>query len=103
MIGGSTGENVSGYQNRIRTGYITFYSPDGDRTIHVIGYTPFDMLSAHAYGKDKKWISQFSFSAGKPPAGTNYVRYTFHKIDDSDFTQEELNSLIRTFDIERSD
>ena len=103
MIGGGNGENVTGYQNRIRTGYITFYSPDGDRTIHVIGYTPFVVLAAHAYGKDKKWISQFSFSKGKPPAGTNYVRYSFCKIDESNFTSDELNNLIKTFDVERSD
>lgn len=102
MINGSGGWDVSGYPNRIRTGYITFYSPDGDRTIHVIGYTPFVMLTAHAYGKDKKWIRQFPFSEGELPAGTNYVRYTFRKIDNSNFTSDELNNLIKTFDVERS-
>ena len=103
MINGSGGGNATGYQNRIRTGYITFYSPDGDRTIHAIGDTPFVILSAHAYDKDKKWIRQFSFLVGKPPAGTNYVRYSFRKIDQSNFTSDELNNLIKTFDVERSD
>lgn len=103
MIGGSSGGNVNGYPNRIRTGYITFYSPDGDRTIHAIGYTTFVILTAHAYDKDKKWISQFSFWEGRPPAGTNYVRYALRKIDESNVTSDELNNLIKTFDVERSD
>lgn len=103
MIAGNSGGNVNGYPNRIRTGYITFYSPDGDRTIHAIGYTPFVILATHAYDKDKKWISQFVFTEGIPPAGTNYVRYTFRKIDGSNVTSDELNNLIKTFDVERSD
>lgn len=105
-IGGIAGGG-GGYEfeatNRIRTDYIPFYSPDGSRTYTIVG-NPYNIANSNAYDNQKNALGSYEMTAGAftPPAGTWFIRISFSKPDNSDFTQEELNQLIRTFDIERS-
>lgn len=105
-IGGIAGGGV-GHEfevtNRIRTDYIPFYSPDGSRTYTIVG-NPYNIANSNAYDNQKNASGSYEMTAGAftPPAGTWFIRISFSKPDNSDFTQEELNQLIRTFDIERS-
>ena len=101
-FGGISGSGDAGEfdaMNRIRTGYIPFYSPDGSRTFIIVG-SKYVVTTLNAY--DKQRNVRGAFSSNKPPKGTWFVRISFSKPDNSDFTKEELGQLIRTFDIERS-
>ena len=100
-IGGISGGVGSEFEttNRIRTDYIPFYSPDGSRTYSIVG-NPYNIANNHAYDQQKNVLGIYNIYT--PPAGTWFIRISFSKPDNSDFTQEELNQLIRTFDIERS-
>ena len=70
-------------------------SNDGTKKYEISGYNPYRVANNTAYDVDKNAISIFVNDT--PPAGTYYVRISFSKSDNSDFTQKELENLIKTF------
>lgn len=70
-------------------------SNDGTKKYEISGYDPYRIVNNTAYDVDKNAI--FTFANYNPPAGTYYVRISFSKSDNSDFTQQELEDLIKTF------
>ena len=98
-MSGSGNGNEYETASRIRTDYIPFYSPDGTRAYTVVG-NPYNITNNNAYDNQKNALG--TYVDDTPPAGTWFIRISFSKPDNSDFTQEELDQLIRTFDIERS-
>ena len=81
--------------NRIRTGFILFVSDDGTKTYQISGYSPYRIANKTAYDIDRNPIGLYPEYT--PPAGTYYIRISFSKSDNSDFTQKELEDLIKTF------
>ena len=98
-MNGSGNGNEYETASRIRTDYIPFYSPDGTRAYTIVG-NPYNIANSNAYDNQKNALG--TYGSYTPPAGTWFIRISFTKPDNSDFTQEELNQLIRTFNIERS-
>lgn len=94
-IGGLSGSNGKDFDatNRIRTGFIAVTSGE----IYTLsGYSPYNIASSHIFQADKKTrIDSFRPGVAVPENGA-WVRISFSKADQGDFTEEELEALKNT-------
>lgn len=94
-IGGLAGSNGIDFDatNRIRTGFIAVTSGE---TYTLSGYSPYNIANSHIFQADKKTrIDSFRSGVAIPENGA-WVRISFQKADQGDFTEEELEALKNT-------
>lgn len=85
-LSGNTGEEFE-TSTRIRTGYIPVKA---GIVYSLSGYNGYKVANAHIYDSSKTRINNFTVSAPIPEQGA-YVRISFGKKDDTDFTEDELS------------
>ena len=91
QIGGING--VAGVEfetkNRIRIGY----TPVTAGTVYTLsGYSPYVIANSHTYDSLKQRIGSFS-SGSEISEGGAYIKVSFAKSDQSDFTENDLDEL----------
>lgn len=94
-IGGFAGSSGIDFDatNRIRTGFIAVTSGE---TYTLSGYSPYNIANSHIFQADKKTrIGSFRSGVAIPENGA-WVRISFQKADQGDFTEEELEALKNT-------
>lgn len=85
-LSGNTGEEFE-TSTRIRTGYI----PVKAGVVYSLsGYNGYKVANTHIYDSSKTRINNFTVSAPIPEQGA-YVRISFGKNDDTDFTEDDLS------------
>lgn len=89
IIGGLRGGTGDEYETstRIRTGYIPVKA---GIVYSLSGYNGYKVANAHIYDSSKTRINNFTVSAPIPEQGA-YVRISFGKNDDTDFTEDDLS------------
>lgn len=94
-IGGLNGVTGAEFvtQNRIRTGFISVKS--GDKYT-VSGYSPYVIMNSSVFQSDKTTRINNFLNGGDIPEGGAYVRISFKKSDESNFTEQELEALKKT-------
>lgn len=94
-IGGLSGSSSKDFDatNRIRTGFIAVTSGE----IYTLsGYSPYNIANSHVFQSDKETrIDSFRPGVAVPENGA-WVRISFSKADQGDFTEEELEALKNT-------
>ena len=94
-IGGLSGAEGKefGATNRIRIGFI----PVSSGKIYTLsGYLPYNIANSHVFQTDKETrIDSFRSDVAVPENGA-WVRISFSKADQGDFTEEELEALKNT-------
>lgn len=94
-IGGLSGSSGKDFDatNRIRTGFIAVTSGE----IYTLsGYSPYNIANSHVFQSDKETrIDSFRPGVAVPENGA-WVRISFSKADQGDFTEEELEALKNT-------
>lgn len=91
QIGGLNG--VTGVEfetkNRIRIGY----TPVTAGTVYTLsGYSPYVIANSHTYDSSKQRIGSF-LSGSEISEGGAYIKVSFAKSDQSDFTENDLDEL----------
>ena len=94
-IGGLSGSSGKDFDatNRIRTGFIAVTSGE----IYTLsGYSPYNIANSHVFQSDKETrIDSFKPGVAVPENGA-WVRISFQKADQGDFTEADLEALKNT-------
>lgn len=91
-INGSSGENYN-TQSRIRTD--AYIPVDAKCTYTLSGYSPYNFANGIVYDESKTKIGLLNSNI-KIPEGGKYIRLSFSKNDQSNFTDDELEALKTT-------
>lgn len=91
QIGGLSGGTGIEFEakNRIRIGYV----PVTAGSVYTLsGYRPYVLANSHVYDSSKQRIGSFK-SGYEIPEGGAYIKVSFAKSDQSDFTENDLDEL----------